>query len=97
MTDEELIALAAENGYVDAQVKGDAGIVVINKFMFTWAILSGLTSYGYEGRWCYTSYEAAKAALDAWDGADGSEPRGWHRHPDSGRRHDDAGNQWINF
>lgn len=46
-------------------------------------------------RWCYHSYEAARAALDAWDGT--GEPQGWHRHPATGRRREKDGTEYINF
>ena len=32
----------------------------------------------------------AQEALAAWDGAPGTEPQGWHRHPTSGRRRTDG-------
>lgn len=92
---EKQRAHAAENHYADIQRKGDAGIVCIARFMFTHAILSGLNDWGYEDRWCYSSYEKARAALDAWDGLDGTEPAGWHRHPRTGRRVDDDGRQYV--
>lgn len=95
MTDLELIADAARQGYTDAQVKGDAGVVAICRFMYTWALLSDLSNFGYDGRWCYSSYDKARSALDAWDGADGTEPDGWHRHPDSGRRRDASGVETV--
>jgi hypothetical protein len=69
----------------------------IQKFMYTWAILADLTPWGYgrNDRWCYGSYEKAKAALDAWSGEDGTEPSAWHRHPDSGRRRDPDGREYV--
>jgi hypothetical protein len=100
MTDAELIATIIERNqafYTDVQRKGDAGIAGINRFMFTWAILSGMNEYGYEDRWCYSNYAKAKAAFDAWDGLDGTEPTGWHRHPGSGRRVDENGRAYVEF
>lgn len=95
MTDAELIADAARHEYLDAQVKGDAGVCCVAKFMYTHAILAGLNAWGYEDRWCYGSYDKAKGALDAWDGADKTEPTGWHRHVDSGRRRDESGVETV--
>lgn len=80
----ELIFVCAANEYRDAQFKGEAGIVAIARFIFTHAIISQVNLSGYEDRWCYHTYEKAKAALDAWDGT--GEPRGWHRHPNTDRR-----------
>jgi hypothetical protein len=58
----------------------------IVKFAFTYGIVTGRIGdrMGYADRWCYSTMDKAKAALDAWDGA--GEPIGWHRHPNSGRR-----------
>ena len=86
---------ASEHGYSDLTHKGDeAGWCCIGKFLFTYAILSDLHSFYYEDRWCYDSYEKAKAALEAWDGT--GEPTGWHRHPATGRRVDENGNTYVN-
>lgn len=93
ITPEELAVICAANDYLEAQVKGEAGIVVIHRFLFTWAILSGVNYYGYEDRWCYSSYEKCKAAFDAWDGT--KEPENWHRHPATGRRVDENGVAYV--
>lgn len=54
--------------------------------MLTHAIIIGRMGdrIGYEDRWCYHDFPAAWAAFDCWDGT--GEPKGWHRHPPSGRR-----------
>lgn len=93
MIDNELCA--TWDTCTDFQDKGDAGCAAVFPYMYTWAILSGLTRTGHEDRWCYKTYAAAKAALDAWDGRDGTEPTGWHRHPTSGRRRDEHGNETV--
>lgn len=59
----------------------DAAIV---RLVFTVAIVADLKQWGYGDRWCYHTLEAARAALEAWDG-DG-EPASWCRHPSTGRR-----------
>lgn len=100
MTDvniDELSSWVGMPGITDVQEKGDAGYVCIQRFLFTHAILAGLTRWGYGDRWCFKDYAAAKAALDAWDGQDGTEPSGWHRHPVSGRRRDEHGNETADF
>jgi hypothetical protein len=89
MTNDEqrfLEAVKAQWGeyLVHPKLLGDWGVVGLQKFMFTWAILAEVTPFGYGDRWCYHGYGDAKAAFDAWDGK--SEPKGWHRHPASGRR-----------
>jgi hypothetical protein len=82
-------ATCAASGYSDVRELGDAGWVAIRPLMFTHAIVSGITEMSHADRWCYKTYQAAKAALDAWDGSD--EPKGWHRHPTTGRRFDENG------
>lgn len=78
---------------VDPKLLGECGVVGLQKFMFTWAILAEVTPFGYGDRWCYPSYDAAKAAYDAWDGH--GEPAGWHRHPASGRRVNEDGSTEV--
>lgn len=91
MTIDEMNDLALGKRYTDIQEKSDAGIVAIYEFLWSFAILSGVSRDGYEDRWCYPTYEAARTALDRWDGADNTEPEGWHRHPNTGRRVDEDG------
>lgn len=43
-------------------------------------------TYWMLDRWCYDTPRAAVRAAEAWDGAEGTEPQGWHRHPSTGRR-----------
>lgn len=77
--------------YSDVQMMADGRIVCICQLVYTWAILSDLTTFGYEDRWCYSSYEKARASLDIWVAANGEgEPYGWHRHPSTGRRRPDG-------
>jgi hypothetical protein len=72
---------------------------LISQLAFTYAILAEVHEFGYENRWCYSTYDAAKAALDAWTGEDGTEPQGWHRHPSTGRRRPDGdpSKEYINW
>lgn len=81
----------------DFCMKGDS-LCAINKLAFTYAIISEITYSGYGDRWCYSSYEKAKQALDNW-GAEDAEPQGWHRHPATGRRRPDGDEtkQYINY
>jgi hypothetical protein len=94
---DEVRGWVDQPGVTDVQQKGDAGFVCINRLMYTHAILADLTHLGYGDRWCYKDYDAARAALDAWDGQDGTEPSGWHRHPNSGRRRDENGHETVAF
>lgn len=89
--DAELLACLRENGYVDIKFMPDGSYAGLFQFMYSWGVVAGLHMYGYEDRWCFHGYDKAKAALDAWDGED--EPQGWHRHLNSGRRRDEAGNE----
>jgi hypothetical protein len=72
------------NGYMDYREFANGNDACITPLMFTCAILSGIEDWGYTDRWCYESYEKARAALYAWNGE--GEPQGWHRHPGTGRR-----------
>ncbi|UEM08117.1 hypothetical protein JL101_035565 (plasmid) [Skermanella rosea] len=73
-------------GYLDARPIGNGTYACIYPLLFTHAIIVGQIGdyYGFEDRWCYHGYDAAKAALDSWNGV--GEPQGWHRHPRTGRR-----------
>ncbi|MGE4043429.1 MAG: hypothetical protein AB7F35_01155 [Acetobacteraceae bacterium] len=82
--------LVAQCGYSDPKPLPEGMYAAIFPLMFTHAIITGLIGDydGYEGRWCFHNYAAAKTALDAWNG-DG-EPSEWHRHPATGRRRPDG-------
>lgn len=43
-------------------------------------------SMSYEDVWCYDDPRRALFEMWTWDGADGTEPAGWMRHPQSRRR-----------
>ncbi|MBB5406062.1 hypothetical protein QF000_000607 [Paraburkholderia atlantica] len=47
-----------------------------------WALVTGVRPCGRTDTFYFHSLEAARTALDAWDGS--SEPQGWLRHPQSG-------------
>ena len=74
--------------YSDPVVMKDGSIVCILRFLFTYAIISGVDASGYVDRWCYHDYESTKSALNEWvNNLDTmSEPDKWHRHPKTGRR-----------
>lgn len=72
--------------YPFVTIKDNGNVCVLERFAFTWAILSDCCYTGYADRWCYSSPQQALAALLDWSGAEGTEPAGWHRHPRTGRR-----------
>lgn len=78
--------LMHENGYHNPKPLGDGRYAAIVPMQFTHAIVVGQMGdkISYDDRWCYGGQDAARKALDAWDGT--GEPQGWHRHPRSGRR-----------
>lgn len=71
----------------------------IMPLIYTAAIITGDISEDADmtNRWCYHSATDAVIALLKWKelGFKG-EPTGWHRHPGSGRRVDEAGKEYIN-
>jgi hypothetical protein len=95
MTAEFIKFLTEDCLYKDARIIGDR-YFAIYPLLFTHAIITGRVGdrFSYEDRWCYHTYAAAKIALDAWNGE--GEPEGWHRHPDTGRRRDENGREYIN-
>jgi len=84
MDKKSIEEICKECSCLDLKFFSNGGDAAIMPLMFTHAIVSGFTPWGYKDRWCYGSYEEARAALDAWDGV--GEPDGWHRHPATGRR-----------
>jgi hypothetical protein len=79
-------------GFADVRMISDEVWAAVKPFAYTHAIIIGeIGDYsGYLDRWCYKTYDRAKAALAAWNGR--GEPTGWHRHPRSGRRVSDDAN-----
>lgn len=82
-------------GYVAFKNMPDGSQAALIPLLYTVALVHGLTPHGYEDRWCYSSMEKALKAMEQWDGE--GEPTGWHRHPSTGRRVDEAGNITINY
>ena len=78
--------LVIECQYRDIHLIGSGRYAAIMPLLFTHAIIVGRIGdfAGYSDRWCFQSLEAARSALEAWDGS--GEPEGWHRHPRTGRR-----------
>jgi len=86
-----------DSGYVSPKPLGDGRWAALFRFMFTWAIVVGRVDdmNTYDNRWCYHTEGAARVAFENWSG-DG-EPDGWHRHPLTGRRRGENGEEYINF
>ncbi len=86
MTDEELLA-SGDGRYSHIKHLPDGSRAWVARFIYTSAILVATEQdapYGYTDRWCYETHADARRALEEWDGT--GEPKGWHRHPDTGRR-----------
>lgn len=80
------------NGYRNLEVMPDGRYACIMPLLFTHAIIVGdIRGAGPDDRWCYHSLEEAIIWLVRWkvDGFIG-EPKGWHRHPHSGRRRENG-------
>lgn len=46
--------------------------------------------FGYEDFYCFSSVELAVSELEKFEGKDGEEFNGWHRHFGTSRRRDDG-------
>lgn len=65
----------------------DGRRIWIVQFAFTGAIIIGPPdAWEYDDRWCYATAAQAAMYARAWSAEPGTEPTGWHRHPDTGRR-----------
>lgn len=72
----------------------DGRVCGILRLLLHWTIHVDVHEFGYEDRYCYSTFSGARAALDAWDGT--GDPVGWHRHPASGRRRNPGtGEEWT--
>ena len=73
---------------------GEEEYVLIKPLMFHWTMIRGplWNTHGYDDRWCYADAEKARTAFDAFpaDAPADYEPDGWHRHPPTGRRRENA-------
>ena len=45
-------------------------ICVVRRYLYTYALVVGVTDTGYQRRYCYEEESEAVAALSSWDGAD---------------------------
>jgi hypothetical protein len=97
---ELVVKLQAQGeNYSDYTEMPDGSLACVCQFAFTYAILSGLTDWGYHNRWCYHDKGLAQDALEEWkeNYATQTEPTGWHRHPATGRRVREDGTMYVNL
>ena len=101
-SDEEFKEGFRSGGYRCAAEVDEHQFAAIMPLAFTAAIVVGLkrdVAIGYEDRWCYHSIDDAITWLAEWrDRKFEGEPRGWHRHPTTGRRrpNGDATQEYVN-
>jgi len=90
LKDAEFLMFLKECGYTHPRPLPPNEWLAIGNYIYTCAIIKGdmHDRAGFKDRWCYHSYDAAKKALDEWDGV--GEPKGWHRNPRTGRRRPDG-------
>jgi len=82
-------------GYLAYWLRSNGEVCALCQMLFTWSLMIDLDPVGYRERYCYQDCVVAMLAADFWDGAPGTEPSGWHRHPTTGRRRDPAtGVEW---
>lgn len=80
--------------YIDLKQLPDGRYIGTLRLLFHWTMHVDIDDVGYADRYCFSTYELAKAAFDVWSGE--GDPDGWHRHPKTGRRRDLAtGKEWI--
>jgi hypothetical protein len=66
----------------------------VKRLMFHYTVIEGEINdrEAYRQRWCYQTAYAGIIALETWAASrfEGIEPKGWHRHPSTGRRRPDG-------
>jgi len=66
---------------------GDGRGVWVYPMMYTFKLVIGrIGSRSYDDGWCYGSMASIVEAFCNWDPLKEQDPRGWVRHPASGRR-----------
>ena len=72
----------------------DGRVFGVHPLLYHWTLHVDIDDFGYNERYCYPDLADALLACATWDGA-GDPPGFWNRHPESGRRRDRAGNEWV--
>lgn len=81
-------------GYAHIRALPDGRLIGVFKLLFHWSMHVNIDWSGYEHRYCFDTYDLAKAAFDDWNGE--GDPEGWHKHVGTGRRRDlRTGREWI--
>lgn len=53
--------------------------IAVQKFIFTYGLLTKVEEYGYSGRYCYENFSEAAAACATWNG-EGDPPGNWIKY-----------------
>lgn len=85
---EEIVALY--EAPVPTRLLSDGRRLWLYTMIFTWRLVIGRSAHdgSYEDCWCFDTEHAAVHAFIHWDPLDPAtpEPKGWIKHPASGRR-----------
>ncbi len=60
----------ASLGYRELRACGEAGLCGVKRFLFTEAVVVGISDSAYERRYCFETTKDALASLAAWDGVE---------------------------
>jgi hypothetical protein len=75
----EIVDSLAGSGYMPKGLCPEGTLVCLAPFLFTWAIISGVSLGGYQKRWCFASLCLAEGALRDWQQGLTDEPKGYIR------------------
>lgn len=81
---KSFIEFLNDNGYTHVKAMRDGTCCALLNQLYTTAIVVGLTREGYERRYCYELFYAAREALVQWDGK-GDPPGPWIKEKPSDR------------
>lgn len=76
MADLTDLLLYAAHGYHPIRELPDGTIIGVQRMLFTHGLFVGLTTSGYERRFCYPDRKSAELALMEWNG-EGDPPGPW--------------------
>ena len=88
------IPLQVLDSYYAIRTLPDGRVCGVHKLLYHWTFHIDIDYCGYADRYCFYELKDALKALYDYDGK--TEPIGWHRHPDSGRRRNlETGEEWV--